>query len=238
LILGRQYLEYFNIMLTYRHERTKLSDIRILEIPGDININLRSFKISFIYDNRNNLFNTTKGFYFELSNELGGTFTEKINGFLRSIGRLKYFFSWNQSTIMGTSLELGWMEAQGGLSAIPLQERFYTGGPNSLRGFRYHRVGPLDQKGIPIGGRFKLVWNVLEVRRTIYKMIGLAIFTDLGNVWSEPKEFHLRDIRFSPGIGLRFDTPIGVARLDLGINMSRRKGEPATQWIFSIGQPF
>ena len=63
-----------------------------------------------------------------------------------------------------------------------------------------------------------------------------AVFLDAGNVWSTPESFRIRDLRFSPGVGLRLNTPIGVGRIDLGMNLARRSGEPRYVWSFSIGQ--
>jgi translocation and assembly module TamA len=74
------------------------------------------------------------------------------------------------------------MDSFGSDKEIPLNERFYTGGPTSLRGFGYQLVGPLASEGEPKGGKFKIVWNVLEFRRSIYKIIGGAVFVDAGNI--------------------------------------------------------
>lgn len=72
----------------------------------------------------------------------------------------------------------------------------------------------------------------------MYKMIGLALFTDVGSVWSDPEHFRFKDLRISPGIGLRVNTPIGLARLDLGFNAKKKRGEPGTMIYFSMGQAF
>jgi translocation and assembly module TamA len=77
------------------------------------------------------------------------------------------------------------MDSFGSDKEIPLNERFYTGGPTSLRGFGYQLVGPLASEGEPKGGKFKIVWNVLEFRRSIYKIIGGAVFVDAGNIWTD-----------------------------------------------------
>ncbi len=64
------------------------------------------------------------------------------------------------------------------------------------------------------------------------------LFADLGNVWSKPEEFSFREMRLTPGLGIRINTPIGVARLDLGINPDPKNRERAHRWIFGIGQVF
>ncbi|KPK89052.1 hypothetical protein AMJ80_10265, partial [bacterium SM23_31] len=179
-----------------------------------------------------------QGKYFEWSNDIGGTFTNKLQGFFRSACKVKYFYPWNRSTVIASSLELGWMNAQGGLQKIPLQERFYAGGPNTLRGFGYKMTGPLDINRIPTGGSLKLVWNLIEIRRTLYKMIGGVVFADIGNVWQVPKYFKFNGLRSVFGLGIRFNTPVGLVRLDYGINVDKRVNEDSGKLYFSIGHAF
>ena len=107
-----------------------------------------------------------------------------------------------------------------------------------MRGFEYKKLGPLDKNGVPTGGRFKIQWNIIEIRQRLYKTLGLVLFTDMGNVWARPEEFNFREMRLTPGLGLRLNTPIGVARLDLGINPDTKSGESDHRWIFGIGQLF
>ncbi|MBN1349465.1 outer membrane protein assembly factor BamA [candidate division KSB1 bacterium] len=236
--VGRSFFERSAFTTTYKQEKVRLSDIRILEELKQDRTNIRSLKLSLIFDTRDNLFNSTEGVYSEISNELAGLFLSGTNSFVRSIYRFKYFRKWRTSTVLATAAEIGWMDAGGGLAAIPLQERFYTGGPNSVRGFDYQKIGPLDQNGTPLGGRLKLVLNIIEVRYVIYKMVGGAIFIDIGNVWDQPHHFRLDELRSAVGFGLRVNSPIGLLRLDFGFNPDRKAGEPASKIYFSMGQAF
>ena len=237
IVLGRQ-INNKNVTLTYRHERVRLSNIEIDTIPDDLISNTRSLKLMYIHDTRNNMFNASKGMYIEASSEFGAFFTDVTSTFYRFIGQIKYFRELNNKSVIGTSLELGLLDSEDGYDAIPLHERFYTGGPMSLRGFKYERVGPLDSKNLPVGGRFKIVWNICELRHTLYKMIGGVLFVDTGNVWSQPENISFHDIRISPGIGLRVTTPIGLARLDYGFNIDRQNNESAGHIYFNMGQAF
>ena len=236
--LGRKILRFSNITMIYRHENVKISDVQVSEIPENVKTNTRSFKFSIIYDTRDNLFNPNKGIYFEWSNESGMFFADLNNRFLRSTGQFKYFYPVSNSTVICTAFELGVIDAEGGLKGIPLHERFYAGGPNSVRGFEYEKLGPLYEKRVPIGGRLKLILNLIEIRQTLYKMIGGVIFSDIGNVWLKPEDFSFSDIRPVLGFGLRINTPIGLARLDYGINLDKRKEESRGKLYFSIGQAF
>ena len=238
LAFGRTFGKRSTASLTYRYEDAELSNVQVEDVPQELKANLRTLTLSLIYDTRDNLFNSTRGVYAEGRNEVAGSFLSGTDTFVRLSGRLKYFYPWKRSTILATSLEIGWMDFFGASEDIPLSERLYAGGPNSIRGFGYQLVGPLDAQGDPIGGRFQVVWNLLEIRQSIYKMIGGAVFADVGNVWTSATEFQLRDIRTSIGVGLRVNTPIGIARLDYGINLQPEEGEPGQRLYFNMGQAF
>jgi outer membrane protein insertion porin family len=238
LVIGRAFGKRSSVSLSYRYENAKVKNIQVSDVPEQLETNLRTLTISLILDTRDNLFNSTQGICFEWKNELAGSFLRGTDTFVRSVGRLRYFYSWKRSTIFATALEVGWMDFFGESKDIPLSERFYAGGPNSLRGFGYQLVGPLDAEADPFGGRFKLVWNLLEIRQALYKLFGMAIFADVGNVWSKPKDFHLDDVRTSAGFGLRANTPVGILRLDYGINLQPKKGEPGGKLYFSMGHAF
>ncbi len=237
IVFGRSY-DTNKITIEYRLERSKLRDIKTDDIPEEVDTDTHSIKLSFIHDSRDNLFNTTRGFYFELSNEAGIFYAGNDDNYYRCTGKWKYFAPVGSSVVIGTSLEAGIMTVDGNFRDIPLHERFYTGGSNSIRGFGYEKVGPLDSGRVPTGGKIKLVWNVFEFRKTIYKMIGGAVFTDAGMVWTNPKDVRLSDIRVAPGLGLRVNTPIGLGRLDYGFNIDRESYESPGKWHFSLGQMF
>ncbi|MFH1008227.1 MAG: outer membrane protein assembly factor BamA [Candidatus Latescibacterota bacterium] len=231
---GRAFLRRSTVTFAHRQEKVSLRDIRVTPAPEKTEVHLRSMKLSFLYDARDDLFNSTDGSYLEWSNELVGSFLGGTEHFFRSVGRLKRFYPLNPSTILATALEAGWVDRED----LPLNERFYAGGPTSLRGFEDQRAGPLDQNRIPMGGSFKVVWNVLEIRRSLYGMVGGVLFAEAGNVWSRSEDFSFRDLRPAVGLGLRVNTPIGLIRLDYGRNLDRRPGEPGSKLYFSMGQAF
>jgi len=238
ILVGHPFSEFLDYKMAYRVDRTKLKNIRTSQIPAELRNDIRSFTVSLAFDTRDNLFNSSRGVFVEWSHELGRVFTEVDDGFYRTILMMKGFLPVTPGTIVGSGVELGWMTVAGGISRIPLQERFYAGGPNSIRGFRYQHVGPLDTNGFPEGGQAKVVWHVCELRRTVYRMIGAAVFYDLGGIWEHPKTVTWKSVQSAFGGGLRISTPFGVARLDLGVNLNPSPFEPKTQWHFSMGQAF
>jgi outer membrane protein insertion porin family len=238
ITVGRKLSPFTKLSKSYRFENTKLSNIKIIEEELDIDPRIRSLTLALTHDTRDNLFNSQKGNYISLSNELAGSFLQGSNTFVRSILVAKGFRPLGRESVLGTAFEIGWMDSFGSDEEIPLNERFYSGGPTSLRGFGYQLVGPLDAEGEPMGGKFKIVWNMLEVRRSIYKIFGGAIFIDAGNVWRDIKSARFKDIRFDAGLGLRLNSPIGIARLDYGFNVDPADDEAGGKLFLGMGQAF
>jgi outer membrane translocation and assembly module TamA len=127
---------------------------------------------------------------------------------------------------------------------LPFSERYFLGGSTSLRGWGRYEVSPLAN-GLPVGGRTMLDTSV-EVRFAVTEPFGVGVFADAGNVWAGDWEARLGDLRHAVGPGLRYRTPVGVVRADLGIQLNpvpelRIDGAPQKRrWRlhFSIGQAF
>jgi outer membrane protein insertion porin family len=237
-VIGRTFARRSTVSMVYRYEDADLSNIEVDVDPGHKKSRIRSLKASFVYDARDNLFNTKRGSYFEWSNEVVGAFLGGNTSFSRMIWRGKYFMPLTSSTIVGSAVEIGRIGYLEDSAEIPLQERFYAGGPNSLRGFGYRLAGPLDDDGTPTGGNFMIVWNLLEIRRAFYKMIGGVLFVDIGNVWRKVEHFKPNGLRSCAGIGLRANTPIGILRCDYGFNLDPEPGEDPGSLYFSVGHAF
>jgi translocation and assembly module TamA len=123
--------------------------------------------------------------------------------------------------------------------AIPLPDRFFGGSQNSLRGYKTGSVSPLNSQGKPIGGR-SMITGSLEVRTRTQRGLGWVAFYDVGNVYHRVVPHAERHPLFdSVGVGIRYATPIGPLRLDIGFPLKRRPHiDPLFQLYFSIGQAF
>ena len=120
---------------------------------------------------------------------------------------------------------------------LPVFERLYCGGANTVRGYSHRGIGPTDKEGDPIGGNKRAVFN-LEMHFPIYEAMSGLLFFDAGNVYDEEQEFFSRSLRMGAGFGMRIYTPIGPMRLDWGYKLLRRTGENAADWHFAIGTYF
>jgi outer membrane protein assembly factor BamA len=114
---------------------------------------------------------------------------------------------------------VGWKLPYGQDDELPITERYFAGGSTTLRGF------DLDEAGPPGGGQLLTIGNV-EYRVPIKKIsigeLGTAVFYDTGNVFEKPSNFSFTDFTHSAGAGLRYQTPLGPVRLDVGFNLHPR----------------
>jgi len=105
--------------------------------------------------------------------------------------------------------------AYGNSSDIPMSERFFLGGGDSIRGFEYRDVGPRDSNNQPIGGDAMIAGSVEYTFPLISKIRGAAFF-DMGNVYETPSDF-MDGIVASVGMGVRLNLHVGPIKLDYGI---------------------
>jgi outer membrane protein insertion porin family len=123
---------------------------------------------------------------------------------------------------------------------LPASERFFAGGDTTIRGFALDTVGTpktISASGFPRGGNGVLIMNA-ELRIPVWKDVGAAVFTDGGNVFERVTDFRVSDLRGSVGFGVRYRSPIGPVRVDVGFKMDRRESESRSVLHFSIGQAF
>ncbi|HOQ60348.1 MAG TPA: POTRA domain-containing protein [Vicinamibacterales bacterium] len=131
------------------------------------------------------------------------------------------------------------------VSDLPASERFFAGGDTTVRGYRLDHVGrpdTLDSDGTPKGGRAGLILNG-EVRVGLWRDLGVVGFIDAGNAFRVVDDVTLRHLRSGAGFGIRYKSPIGPFRLDLGFKLGKlrkfvgtREGRRAVH--ISIGQAF
>lgn len=119
---------------------------------------------------------------------------------------------------------------------VPITEKFYVGGLNSIRGFRYGEAGPMDENDEPVGAKNQLFFN-LEWIFPIYKPAGVkgVIFTDTGAGFDNWNNLRMRT---SAGLGIRWFSPLGPIRLELGFNLNPKDNERKSLFDFAIGTQY
>ena len=130
---------------------------------------------------------------------------------------------------------------EGDPDRLPLPDRFFAGGDNSLRGFALDTVGPLEPSTtgdlVPTGGNALLLGSA-ELRFLAAHRIVVALFSDAGNVYPTVSTLTLGDVRYTAGVGFRYKTALGPLRIDGGLKLNRRPGESPGHVHFTIGNAY
>ena len=120
---------------------------------------------------------------------------------------------------------------------VPPPKRFYEGSERSMRGYSYRSVGPFNATADPIGGRSVMVASA-EFRLRFTEYFGIVGFFELGNVFPDIFPRFNRKYLKSIGGGLRYFTPVGPVRVDVGFPLDRRPVDSNLEIYLSIGQAF
>jgi outer membrane protein insertion porin family len=128
---------------------------------------------------------------------------------------------------------------------LPASERFFAGGDTTVRGFARDTLGDLptlDSRGFPQGGNALIILNA-ELRVPVWGDFGSVFFMDAGNVFSRVKEIDFTRLRPTAGFGVRYKSPVGPIRVDIGFKLDRQRfaigrREPLSEIHISIGQAF
>jgi translocation and assembly module TamA len=121
--------------------------------------------------------------------------------------------------------------------SVPADERWYAGGGGSIRGVPFQKAGPLDRHDDPVGGRSFLELST-ELRWSITETIGVVGFLDTGSAYPESVPDPAAGLRWGAGLGLRYATPVGPLRLDVGVPVDRQGVDDPFQLYLSLGQAF
>ncbi len=119
---------------------------------------------------------------------------------------------------------------------LPLYERFYVGGINTIRGLGFGEAGPKNEEGEIIGGNLQMILNT-EFIVPIVEDIRLkgVVFFDYGRAFDKDESIELKDLRKTAGIGLRWMSPLGPIRLEWGFNLYPEDDENNDKIEFSLG---
>lgn len=208
---------------------------------------------NFTYDSRDHFFNPTEGTKSAFSIEVAG-----LGGDTRFIktdlsGHWYYPLlkdpAWGGNYVLGLGGQLGYgfgLASKNNGQNLPLFERYFLGGINSVRGFADRSLGPREPNGCPppappgdcgsdvVGGSTAAVMNV-ELLFPIMEKYGIrgVAFFDMGNAFAD--SFNFGDLRRSVGAGVRWMSPFGPLRVELGLPLNKKSGDETSVLGFSIG---
>ena len=191
-------------------------------------LRLSSFSSSVIRDTRDDAVNPTAGAYFSVNGQLAARAIGSQVGFVKSFITAQTFRSVAGSSgiVLAGSARLGMAAEFDTDNPIPEPERFFAGGDTTVRGFSLDALGvrheppdpqtdTIDQKGFPIGGNATVVLNG-EVRVPVRGGLSVVSFFDTGNVFQRLGQVNLTELRGAVGFGVRYKSPFGPLRVDVG----------------------
>jgi outer membrane protein assembly factor BamA len=205
----------------------------------DRTVRISSLGYYLVRDTRDNPVDSTRGFLNSMTLQFAADFLGPGSGanFIKFFTQHIHYRPVTESTVLAMALRLGLSRGLDDDISLPISERFFAGGGNTIRSLPLDMAGPLDDAGNPLGGNAMLLGNI-ELRQSIWGWLGGVAFIDVGNVFSEVQTMSLDDLRYCSGLGLRLETPIGPIRFDVGFNLNRREGEGKYEIFLSLGQTF
>lgn len=245
--LGKSFNDHFSLGSVYRLEQTKINNLQ-----SDVSQDLRdeegsnlisSVGLTATHDYRDSRLSPTKGWLVTNSLDLAGGPLGADKDFWRAQTSGNYYVPLNFDevvTVLQFSGRTGVTKAYSDTEKVPIFERFFAGGAQSIRGYNERRVGPLDPiSEDSLGGETMLVGSV-EYTVPIIDIVKGAVFYDAGNVWSKAKDYGDDGLKSGVGAGLRVKTPIGPINLDYGIPLNKEPGEEkkSGKFYFSVSRGF
>jgi outer membrane protein insertion porin family len=240
----------FGFPITKRYTRGnityKLEDVDISNVDAAASLFIReqagtstesSIRVQIRRDTRNDAFFPSEGSVMSAFTELAGGPLGGTSYFVKYEGEAVKFFPLPWDTVLSVHGTAGYVQGYEGRQA-PIYERYFLGGINSIRGFETRTVGPKDAStGDLIGGNTMFAANIEYLFPLIPEQnIRGLLFFDAGNAYKGRIDFS--DVRTAAGTGIRWFSPLGPLRLELGFNLDPQTGESSSQWDFAIGSVF
>ena len=224
-----------------------------------------SVNASLTWDRRNNRLLPTKGYMLQGSVDVADEYLGSENEFIRFMGRARGYYPIFWDIILKANLEIGYIANWNApKKEVPIFERFFVGGPNSVRGFDRSSLGPSRSfttnvvdptstlSSFQIGGDKEIVFNA-ELEIPIIKSMNISgvVFFDMGNAYNEDQSLSLKIdwfadseeeydsvMRSAMGFGFRWMSPMGLLRFEWGFPLAPKKDEEPCVFEFSIGNAF
>ncbi|MHB8481772.1 MAG: outer membrane protein assembly factor BamA [Nitrospiria bacterium] len=236
--------EYYKLSLFYQNDNVHYIDLapnqQLTPLDQGL-VNIASLNPSIIRDTRDDFLNPSKGSFnaawFRWAAQFMGSGVQEVKLTVQS----SWFYPLTRNMVMAFSGRGGAAYNFGETTVVPISERFLLGGRSTVRGYAENTLGTvgqtLDANLNPLGGDSMLNFN-WELRYNLPQSLGLVLFFDTGNVWSYYNSIWSSPLKSAVGPGLRYNTPVGPIRLDLGFKLNREEGESPSEFHFTLGHAF
>ena len=237
LRFGKELTETLRIDTMYKLEKINVSDVSsdasrfIREQEGSKVTSALLFSLAM--DTRNDYYNPTKGARHSISIQNAGGILGGDNYFVKTVADTSWFFPLPLKTVLNLRGKVGFVEPYSGRT-VPIYEKFYVGGLQTVRGFEYGMAGPFDVNKEPLGAK-KMVSFQSELIFPLSSEIGLkaAIFWDVGKGFDRFSD--ITPLKMGVGAGIRWFSPFGPIHIDLGFNLNPKPGEKTKVFDFTAG---
>ena len=227
----------------YNFEQVRVFDLNLS--PGELEredrpVRLGKLSATYYRDSRNNLFDPDDGSFISLDAQIASAALGGNSRYVRFFGEYQRYDKVPKvdKLTYAFAAKLGAARPYGASEDLPISERFFSGGARTLRGFSFEEAGPRDPvTNEPVGGNVLIVVNN-ELRFPIAGRIGGQVFSDTGNVFKSWDKVKFSRFTESIGGGLRFDTPVGPIRIDVGYLINGPNSVKSYAVHVSFGQAF
>ncbi len=203
-----------------------------------------NLRLSWSYDTRNRPFVPSRGIQGSLAGTVRGPWTGSDNNLYKLDASFRQWFPLWFKHVLSLKLRADGVDTYGNEEVVGIADRLYLGGGRTLRGFDYRDVGPkvipadpAEQTGTyrPVGGQ-TLAMASAEYSIPLAKVLRVAGFYDVGNVWQEAFDADFGELASSMGVGLRVDIPGFPIRVDYAWPLESDDDYTDTQrWVIWIG---
>lgn len=193
-----------------------------------------------------NVLNARRGYQLAFHGEEAGRLMPGTFNYYAMSVDARHYLPVSEKLVLANRVQLGAINAAGDdPKQVPFSKKYFLGGASSIRGWGRYEVSPLSGSGLPLGGNSMFAFST-EARLSLAGSLGAVAFLDAGNVWPGDFQIKLRNLHYAVGPGLRYQTPVGPIRFDIGYQLNEIPGllvdgapQPRRWRIhFSIGQAF
>jgi outer membrane protein insertion porin family len=237
-----------NFLFGYRFEHVKLSkidkeDIYIPSLDEKSKYKVSSVFARCVYDSRDYVFDPSKGSKQLLSMQLASDLFGGDVNFVKGTISSSLFFPTFWKFVLTFNAEVDTIASFGDKGDVPIYERFYSGGVDSVRGYEYRtEIGP--KCGGKVRGGVNVEYKFPIVAKKGRTILQGALFCDIGGAWKNFKSVnlslgrHRRNLRSGVGFSIRIVTPVFPLRFDWGFGLNHKKDEKLHQSYVNIGSAF
>jgi outer membrane protein assembly factor BamA len=245
-LFNREEYTIANELLEDLSRRDELIALKLDPRTGAGRGTLTALTFDYTRNTTGNVLDARRGYIANAHYEEAGKFLQGDYDYRELSLEGRHYLAMFDRFVWANRLRVGSIGGSGDVENLaPFFKRYFLGGSSSLRGWGRFQVSALSGSGLPIGGHSMLEASS-EVRVPVWGNLSLVVFGDAGNVWYDSWHVELNDLRYSVGPGLRYNTPIGPVRFDLGYQLNPIEGllvegkEQGRRFRmhFSVGQAF